>query len=64
MSKRNRKSAIAEARSNRQPIASLAVVSFDSTDVSQAENSGHHVLRPSPIAPSVAAGSTQRVSSR
>jgi hypothetical protein len=61
MSKRNRKSAIAEARNNDQPIA---VVSLDSPHESQVENPGRHVLRPSPTAPPVASGPTQPVSSR
>jgi len=66
MSKRNRKSAIAEARNNDQPIATSAVVSPNSSHESQVENPGRHELRPWPIAiaPPVASGPTQPVSSR
>jgi hypothetical protein len=64
MSKRNRKSAIAEAPNNDQPIATSAVVSLDSSHESQVENPGRHELRPWPIAPPVASGPTQPVSSR
>src|SRR5689334_11939431 len=46
MSKRNRKSAIAEARGNDQPVATSAVVSLDSSHESQVENPGRHELRP------------------
>jgi len=61
MSKRNRKSAIAEARNNDQP---MAVVSKNSLHESQVENPGRHVLRPWSIVPPVASGPTQPVSSR
>lgn len=64
MSKRNRKSAIAEAHNNDQPIAISAVVSQDSSHESQVENPGPHELCPWPIAPPVASGPTQPVSSR
>ena len=64
MSKRNRKSEIAEARNNDQPIATSAVVSLDSSHASQVEDPGGHELRPWPIAPPVASGPTQPVSSR
>ena len=64
MSKRNRKSEIAEARNNDQPIATSAVLSLDSSHESQVENPGRHELRPRPLAPAVASGPTQPISSR
>ena len=64
MSKRNRKSAITEARENDQPLATSAVVSLDSSHESRVENPGRHELRPWPLAPPVASGPTQPVSSR
>ena len=64
MSKRNRKSAIAEARKNDQPILTSTVVSVDLSHKSQVENLGGHGLLPWPIAPPVASGPTQPVSSR
>ena len=64
MSKRNRKSEIAEARNNDQPIATSAVVSLDSSHESQVEYPRRHGLHPWAIAPPVASGPTQPVSSR
>jgi len=64
MSKRNRKSAFAEARKNDQPIGTWTVVSVDLSHESQVENLRGHELRPWPIAPPVASGPTQPVSSR
>jgi hypothetical protein len=65
MSKRNRKSAIAEARNNDQPsFETSAVVSLDSSHESQVENPGRHVLSRWPIAPPAVSGPTQPVSSR
>jgi len=63
MSKRNRKATIAEAR-NDQPIAISAVVSQDSSHESQVEYPRRHGLHPWAIAPPVASGPTQPVSSR
>ena len=59
MSKRHRKSEIAEVRDNDQPIATSAVASLDSSYESQVENPGRHETRPWPIAPPVAPGPTQ-----
>jgi hypothetical protein len=63
MSKRNRKSAIAEARNNDQPIATSVVVSRESLHQGQGENRGRQAL-PWPVAPPVVSGPTQPVSSR
>ena len=63
MSKRNRKATIAEAR-NDQPIAISAVVSQDSSHESQVEYPRRHGLHPWAIAPPVASGPMQPVSSR
>ena len=64
MSKRNRKSAFAEARKNDQPIGISTALSVDLARASQVENLGGHGLLPWPIAPPVASGPTQPVSSR